>query len=120
MFCPLCKGQTILPRESLVAVANERNARERVVHGCEPSNVFLDILADLHFEEAKCFLVPSAREGDGLVEVGDRNGDVGLSRSQVCATPKLPHRDLRCAAIGIEHSGFKPTVGGRMSGRLFR
>jgi hypothetical protein len=68
------------------------DAWECAMHGFQTPDVVLDILADLHFEEAKPFRIPSARQGDGLVEVGDGNRDVRLSRSHIRATPELPHR----------------------------
>ena len=90
------------------------------MHGFQTSDVVLDILADFHFEEAKPLRVPSARQGDGLVEIGDGNRNIRLPRPHIRATPELPHWDVRRPAIGIDDGGFESTTCGRMSGRLFR
>jgi len=89
------------------------------MHGLQTPDVVLDIFADLHFEEAKPLRVPSACQGDGFVEVGDGNGDVGFTRTDVSSAPQSPHRHLGDSAVGIEQRGLKATPCCRLRGGQF-
>src|SRR5437879_13738203 len=90
------------------------------MHGFQTSDVALDILADFHFEEAKPLRVPSARQGDGLVEIGVGNRNIRLPRPHIRATPELPHWDVRRPAIGIDDGGFESSPCVLMCERHFR
>src|SRR4026208_171253 len=83
------------------------------------TDVALDVFADFHFEKAESPPIPSASQGDGLIEVGDGNGDVRFPCSHIRAPPQLPHRDILCLAVGVDDGGFESTTCGRMRGRLF-